>query len=69
VAEHCPLCGDAGHSYRQGAYDHPVDREITLQCQLVLADDKPCGLMHAFAGPMRTVCRDGLDSKLYRRPQ
>jgi hypothetical protein len=68
-AGRCPLCGDAGHSYRQGAYDHPVDREITQQCPLVLADNKPCGLMQAFAGPMGTLCRDGLEGKFYRRPQ
>jgi hypothetical protein len=51
-AGRCPLCGDAGHSYRQGAYDHPAGREITQQCPLVLSDSKPCGLRHAFSGPM-----------------
>ena len=66
-AGRCPLCGDAGHSYRQGAYDHPAGREITQQCPLVLLDSKPCGLRHAFAGPMGTLCRDGLEGKFYRR--
>ena len=64
----CPLCGDAGHSYRQGAYDHPARREITQQCPRVLSDSRPCGLRHAFAGPMVTLCRDGL-GKLYRGRQ
>ena len=68
-ARRCPLCGDAGHSYRQGAYDHPVGREITQRCPLVLSDGKACGLVHAFAGPMGTICRDGLKGKHYRRPQ
>jgi hypothetical protein len=66
-AGRCPLCGDAGHSYRQGAYDHPAGREITQQCPLVLLDSKPCGLRHAFAGPMGTLCRDGLEGSVYRR--
>jgi hypothetical protein len=59
-AGRCPLCGDAGHTYKQGAYDHPAEREITQRCPQVLSNGKACGLVHAFAGPLGTLCREGL---------
>ena len=65
----CPLCGDAGPMYRQGAYDHPAEREITQRCPQVLSDGKACGLVHAFAGPLGTLCREGLEGRRYHGPQ
>ena len=67
--QRCPLCGDAKHSYKQGAYDHPADREITQSCPRVLSDGKACGLVHAFAGLLGTPCRGGLEGGRYRAPQ
>jgi hypothetical protein len=68
-AGRCPLCGDAKHSYKQGAYDHPAEWEITLRCPQVLSDGKACGLVHAFAGPLGTLCRGGWEGRRYRAPQ
>ena len=59
----CPLCGDPNHLYRLGEYDHPADREITVQCPRILSDGAKCGLKHAFSGPLAvgTNCRGNLE--------
>ena len=55
--EKCPLCSSTEHPYKAGNYGHVG--EITNPCPRVLADGRPCGLQHAFAGPLseESPCR------------
>lgn len=52
----CPLCGSRTHTYslRRG-YTH--EGPITVPCTQPGSDGQPCGLLHAFRGPLRTPCR------------
>eukprot|EP00959_Pyramimonas_sp_CCMP1952_P038422 803941-Pyramimonas_sp.AAC.4 len=56
VAMPCPLCGSSAHTYsmRRG-YTH--EGPITVPCTQPGPDGKPCGLLHAYRGPLRTPCR------------
>ena len=53
----CPLCLSRTHVYRTGDYGHKERSTITEACARPQPDGEPCGLVHAFAGPLKTDCR------------
>ena len=53
----CPLCLSKNHKYRAGDYGHKDKNTITQSCARAQPDGNPCGLVHAFAGPLASDCR------------
>ncbi len=53
----CPLCLSAEHVYHAGNYGHKEGMKITQACTKVMSDGAPCGLRHAFTGPLQSPCR------------
>jgi len=53
----CPLCLSKKHKYRAGDYGHKDKNTITQSCARAQPDGNPCGLVHAFAGPLASDCR------------
>ena len=57
----CVLCDSKSHQYVHGYYGHLAEQPVTTSCPLSLPDGAKCGLHHAFSGPLKTMCRGGLE--------
>ena len=53
----CPLCLSQDHVYHVGDYGHTHRNTISEVCVRPQTDGAPCGKIHAFAGPLKSDCR------------
>ena len=61
--QECSLCYSTSHGYGAGVSGpkHSASDRIEKKCPVMLSDNKPCDLLHAFSGEAKTPCRGGLE--------